>query len=118
MAQGKQDTSFTTWYVVLRVSEHVVSTAAMFSQLSRAKSTIHLRDDSVKEIVGTEHVNLTFFLPNGQTQSVTFTRVEYVFTIRNNLLLVLGLLNKSCNVVFKDGRCKVFHENTLLTIGQ
>jgi hypothetical protein len=88
MAYGKEDTSPTTWYVDSGASEHVASTEAMFSQLSRAKSTIHLGDDSVKEIVGTGHVDLTFLLPNSQTQSVTFTGVKYVPTMRYNLLSV------------------------------
>ncbi len=105
MAYGKQDTLPTMWYMNLGASEHVASTEALFSQLSRAKSTIHLGDDSLKEILGTRHVGLTFFLPNSQTQSITFTGVKYVPTMRYNLLSVFQLLNKGCKVIFQDGCC-------------
>ncbi len=118
VAHGKQDALPTTWYLDLGASEHVTSLEAMFSQLSRAKSSIHLGDDSVKEIVGTGQVDFTFLLPNSQTQSVTFTGVKYVPTMRYNLLSVSRLLNESCRVIFKDNGCKVFHEDILLAIGQ
>ncbi len=39
---------------------------AMFTQLSRVKSTVYLRDDNVKKIVGIGHVDFIFFLPNGR----------------------------------------------------
>jgi hypothetical protein len=105
------------WHVDSGATTHMCSNRIFFLNINRQyKSEVFLADGRKIQTAGSGEVMIDFIKENGEIHVARLCDVLYVPRLKGNLISVKKLVNKGCEVVFKEKKCTIIKDGETIAI--